>query len=69
MHYEFQIVLRNAEDSVPYGNLCLFWDDVGIVPYELHTVKFCVFTDSRKGCPYDLPPRKQMYSGTGETRH
>ena len=34
------------------------WDDVGIVPYELHAVKFCVFTDSRKGCPYDLPPEK-----------
>ena len=35
---------RNAEDSVPY--------DI--------TVKFCVFTDSRKGCPYDLH-RKNIY--------
>ena len=36
------------------------WDDVGIVPYKL-TVKFRVFTDSRKGCPYNLH-RKNIYN-------
>ena len=32
--------MRNAEDSVPY--------DI--------TVKFSVFTDSHKGCPYEFAP-------------
>ena len=36
---------RNAEDSVPYKL----------------TVKFCVFTDSRKGCPYGTRRKNNIF--------